>query len=311
MTRKLINVGFIGCGLIGNKRAKELNKKQILGCFDTNEKNLKIFSKRYKCKKFTNVKSLISDDKIDALFISTYHNSLAKYLKLSINSGKNVLVEKPGGKNYKELETILKKKNKKKILIHVGYNHRYHPSIIKAKDIIKKKIIGDLLYIRARYGHGARLNYHNEWRMKRKLSGGGELIDQGAHLIDLSRMFLGEFNKVEASLRKFYWKAKGQVDDNAFLTLTNKKNKVAFLHCSCTEWKNKFSFEIFGSKGKIDINGLGRSYGTEKLNLYIMKKKLGKPKMRSWKYYGKDNSWKLEIKKFLKTFIKIKTVKVV
>ena len=112
---------------------------------------------------------------------------------------------------------ILKKlKKTEKIKIHVGYNHRFHPSIILAKKLINSNNIGSILYIRARYGHGARLNYDKEWRMNRKISGGGELIDQGSHLIDLSRLFLGEFVSVKSSLRKYFWKSDGKVDDNAF-----------------------------------------------------------------------------------------------
>jgi predicted dehydrogenase len=204
---------------------------------------------------------------------------------------------------------LKKIKNNKKCKIHVGYNHRFHPSIVLAKKLINSNHIGSVLYIRARYGHGARLNYNKEWRMDKKISGGGELIDQGSHLIDLSRLFLGDFKSVKSSLRKFFWKTNGQVDDNAFLVLSTNKNKIAFLHCSCTEWKNKFSFEIFGERGKIEINGLGKSYGTENLTLYKMKKKMGVPSIKNWKFSNKkDVSWKNEINDFFLRIIKDKPI---
>ena len=295
-----LTVGVIGCGLIGLKRAYALNKKQILGCYDIDKDKSKFFSKEFNCKSYKNENELIFDKRIKVLFICTFHNSLKKFLLKGISSKKHILVEKPGAKNLSQILYILKKlKKTEKIKIHVGYNHRFHPSIILAKKLINSNNIGSILYIRARYGHGARLNYDKEWRMNRKISGGGELIDQGSHLIDLSRLFLGEFVSVKSSLRKYFWKSDGKVDDNAFLILSTKKNKIAFLHCSCTEWKNKFSFEIFGEKGKIEINGLGKSYGTENLTLYKMRKRMGIPTIKNWKFSNKkDMSWKSEINDF-------------
>ena len=154
--------------------------------------------------------------------------------------------------------------------IRVGFNHRYHPAFIKAKELIKNKLIGKILYIRAIYGHGGRLNYEKEWRFKKDIWG-GELIDKGSHLIDLARFFLGDLKVISSKLKKFFWKIK--LEDNCFLNLENKNGSNAFLHTSCTKWKNKFLFEIFGQFGKIEINGLGKSYGEERLIFYKMLKK--------------------------------------
>ena len=305
-----LTVGVIGCGLIGLKRAYALNKKQILGCYDIDKNKSQYFSKKFLCKSYENENELIHDKRIKVLFICTFHDSLKKLLLKGISSKKYILVEKPAAKNFSQISDVLKRlKKNSKIKIHVGYNHRFHPSVILAKKLIKSNSIGSILYIRARYGHGARLNYEKEWRMDRKISGGGELIDQGSHLIDLSRLFLGEFVSVKSSLRKYFWKSDGKVDDNAFLILSTKKNKIAFLHCSCTEWKNKFSFEIFGEKGKIEINGLGKSYGTENLTLYKMKKKMGIPNIKNWKFSNKkDMSWKSEINDFFLKIIQDKPI---
>ena len=149
------------------------------------------------------------------------------------------------------------------------------------------------MYLRARYGHGGRLRYEKEWRAKPSISGGGELIDQGSHLIDLSRLFLGEFNEVKSFINTYFYKM--SVEDNAFLTLKTRTNKVAFLHASWTEWKNMFSFEIFCTLGKLDINGLGGSYGQEQLTVYKMSKKMGIPKQKNWKFKLQDISWGTEI----------------
>ena len=139
--------------------------------------------------------------------------------------------------------------------------------------------------------------------MNKSLSGGGELIDQGSHLIDLSRYFLGELNLKSCVLKKFFWNS--NVEDNAFLILEGKNKKnISFIHCSCTEWKNKFSFEIFLQYGKLQISGLGGSYGTETLTCYKMRKKMGKPNIKVWKFKSHDNSWKNEIKYFIKNIKK-------
>tara|TARA_B100000959_G_C14960691_1_gene615661 strand:+ start:702 stop:1706 length:1005 start_codon:yes stop_codon:yes gene_type:complete len=295
-----LNFAFIGCGLIGNKRASIISKDSITGCFDIDKNKAKLFSKKYFCKSYDDYKKLVKDS--DAVIICTPHRYLDKFTLFSLKSGKHVFVEKPAAISFLKIKNLIKKVNSlnKNLKIQVGFNHRFHPSIIKALKMVKQNIIGDLMYIRSRYGHGARKNYHKEWRMNKFISGGGELIDQGSHIIDLSRIFLGEFTKIDSTLKSFFWKSK--VEDNAFLTLKTKSNKVAFLHASCTEWKNKFSFEIFGKKGKLEIDGLGGSYGKEKLYFYKMSKNLGKPKLKIWNYSSKvDISWKNEISDFVRS----------
>src|SRR6185295_6175560 len=112
--------------------------------------------------------------------------------------------------------------------------------------------------------------------------GGGELIDQGVHLIDLSRWILGDFVRVHGIARTLYWEM--PVDDNAFALMETSGGQIAFLHCSCTEWKNLFSLEIYGRTGKLHIEGLGGSYGTERLAHYQMLPQMGPPETTIWEY---------------------------
>lgn len=292
-----MRVVIIGFGLIGKKRINTLKKKEIHGIYDINIKGSEIYKKKYNCKIYQNPKEIFNDKNFDTIFISTFHNNLYSFTSLALKYNKNVLVEKPAGISSKELSKIIKlHKLRKKIILHVGYNHRFHNSVILAQKLIRENKIGKIMYVRARYGHGARLNYNKEWRMNKKISGGGELIDQGSHLIDLSRLFLKNLKLLNSNLRSFFWKS--NVDDNAFLTLGNKAGKISFLHCSCTEWKNKFSFEIFGKYGKIDIASIGGSYGPEKLIYYKMKKKMGPPNMKIYNFKNKDMSWKKEVEYF-------------
>jgi predicted dehydrogenase len=127
-------------------------------------------------------------------------------------------------------------------------------------------------------------------------SGGGELIDQGVHLIDLSRWFLGEFTSVEGHAVTSFWDM--PVDDNAFLNLRTEQGQTAFLQVSCTEWKNLFSFEIYGRNAKLHIEGLGGSYGMEKLHFYKMLPEMGPPETTAWEYPRGDQSWARELHLF-------------
>jgi predicted dehydrogenase len=157
-------------------------------------------------------------------------------------------------------------------------------------------VMSELMFIRARYGHGGRVGYDREWRADPKLSGGGELIDQGIHLIDLAGWFLGDFKKAAGHADTYFWKM--PVDDNAFLDLRTAKNQTAWLHVSCTEWKNLFSFEIYGRVAKLHIEGLGGSYGVEKLFHYQMKPEMGIPDTKVYEFPGPDESWRKEMVEF-------------
>ena len=303
MGRKIdFKIGIIGCGLIGTKRSQALGPKgKLIACADINISRAKKIAGNKNIKVFPDWRQLLDIKEIDIIMIATPHNQLSKILLQAYKKKKHILIEKPASKNLKEITKVISKVKNNRIKIRVGFNHRYHPSIIKALEIIKLGIIGKPMYLRARYGHGGRLGYEKEWRAKPSVSGGGELIDQGSHLIDLSRLFLGEFNDVKGFINTYFYKM--SVEDNAFLTLKTRSNKAAFLHSSWTEWKNMFSFEIFCTFGKLDINGLGGSYGREQLTLYKMSKKMGIPKQKKWKFKLQDMSWKNEINEFYNDII--------
>jgi predicted dehydrogenase len=293
-----MNIGIIGCGLIGCKRAKEIGNNTIRWSVDSDPLKAESMAESFPSAKTSNDwHSVIEDDSVDAVFVATTHNFLAPITLAAVEAGKHVLVEKPAALNVGELEPIIKKVKQKGVCVKVGFNHRYHSAFIKAKEIVDSGELGPLMFIRARYGHGARIGYEKEWRAKPEISGGGELIDQGIHLIDLSRWFLGEFQEVYGFPATYYWKM--PVEDNAFLMLKTANGKVAWLHASWTEWKNLFSFEIYGEKGKLQIDGLGGSYGIERLTWYKMLPEMGPPQTTIWEYPFPDRSWRLEFEEFL------------
>ena len=296
-----MNVVIIGCGLIGQKRANSLGSNPLIACCDIDKITAEKFSKKNNVPYYLDIEELFKNEDFDIAILSSTHNSLPGLIKKCLKHKKHVLVEKPAGRFSNELEglTDLAKTNKCKV--HVGFNHRYHRAFRKANQIIKSKELGEIMFIRGRYGHGGRIGYNKEWRSNPELSGGGELIDQGSHLIDLSRMFLGEFIDVEGIACNYFWEM--PVDDNAFMTLKNSNGNIAFLQVSCSEWKNMFSYEIYFKNGKLDISGLGGSYGTEKITYYKMLPEMGPPETYSWEFPMKDDSWEFEFQEFIKDIL--------
>lgn len=291
MVKQKYGIGIIGCGLIGLKRANSIDDKSKIRFFcDIDIEKAESYANKFKCSFTSNWKELIESDNVDIVIISTTHNLLAEMAEYSIFCQKPTLIEKPGAFNSKAFDILIEKAQKYNVPVHVGYNHRFHPSFIKAKDLIKNKKIGHLYFIRAHYGHGGRIGYDSEWRANKNISGGGELIDQGTHLIDLSIwLFEEDFFNISGNLKTYFWDM--DVEDNVFMILETKTKKIANLHASWTEWKNQFNFEIVGETGKILIEGLGGSYGKEKLTLYEMKPEMGVPKIKKWTWEDNDFSW--------------------
>lgn len=290
---------IVGCGLIGHKRAQNSKGSQIAACIDPNLDRARSFSNQYNIPAFeSSLDDVIRKDlQFDAVLLATPHHELPRLIRKCLESGKHVLVEKPAARFPDEISNLIKVAQNTNLKVRVGFNHRYHRAFRKAKELVDQGALGDLFFIRARYGHGGRIGYNKEWRANPEISGGGELIDQGSHVIDLSRMFLGEFEKVSGAATNYYWQM--PVDDNAFIHLTSQTGKIAFLQVSCTEWKNTFSFEIYGRNGKLDISGLGGSYGTEKITFYRMLPEMGPPETTCWEYPMADDSWQFEFNEFL------------
>jgi predicted dehydrogenase len=289
-------IGIIGCGLIGRKRAKALGEGHLVACADIKDSSARTLAGKSNAKVFGNWQELVAMPEVEIVVIATLHDSLAEITLAAIEAGKHVLVEKPAARNSAELEPVMAAAEQRGVKVHVGFNHRYHRAFRKARELFNSGALGELMFIRARYGHGGRIGYDKEWRAKPELSGGGELIDQGPHLIDLSRWFLGDFAEVQGFAHTYYWDM--PVDDNGFLLLKTAKQQVAFLHASCTEWKNLFSMEIYGRDAKLEISGLGGSYGAERLTYYKMLPEMGPPETTAWEYPMGDDSWAVELAEF-------------
>lgn len=298
MTDAPLRVAIVGCGLIGRKRAQALRGARLVACSDLIVSRATDTAKPHQgCVPFADWREMLTKTKCDIVMVATLHDSLAEISTAAVAAGRHVLVEKPAGRFTSELEQIDVAARNHGVFVRVGFNHRYHRAMLKARELVDAGALGELMFIRGRYGHGGRIGYDREWRADPRLSGGGELIDQGPHLIDLSRWFLGDFATVQGFAHTYYWDM--PVDDNAFMMLRTAGQKVAMLHASWTEWKNMFSFEIYGKVGKIEINGLGGSYGMERLVFYKMLPQMGPPETTTWEYPGADESWALEFSEFV------------
>jgi len=256
---------------------------------------------------------------VDALAVCTPHKFLTPVGVACLASGKHLFCEKPMGRSLAEglqLAEAARTSAQHSAVpaAVVGFTLRHHPAVARARQLVHAGAIGQPFYIRASYGHGGRPGYDREWRTDPDLGGGGELLDQGVHLIDLSRWFLGDFPEVDGTLGAYFWRGEcglaGKAEsfaaepgliaeDNAFLLLRTAMNQAATLHASWTQWKNCFAFEIFGAEGTLSVNGLGGSYGAETLVHTRRNRDGGVPEVFSESFEGTAEVWDREWSAFV------------
>jgi predicted dehydrogenase len=294
----MMRVAIIGCGLIGQKRARALPQGWSLAlCCDRAQQRAENLARLYPgAQATTDADAAAVGTAVDLVIIATTHDVLASLSARAAMAGKHVLVEKPGARYAAELDPVVDAARSTGVLVRVGFNHRYHQAFRKAREIFDTGVLGEPMFVRARYGHGGRPGYDKEWRAVPEVSGGGETIDQGVHLIDLARWFLGDFADVQGAAPTLFWNM--PVEDNAFFLLQTANGQIAFLHASWTEWKNLFSFEYSGRNGKLEISGLGGSYGVERLAHYQMLPAMGPPDTTIYEYPAADDSWEAEMSEF-------------
>jgi predicted dehydrogenase len=293
-----LNIGIIGCGAVGQGRARQLAGARLVHCADADlSRACYLASSSPGCIAGEDWRDLLARKDIDAVIVATPQDLHVEIARAAISAGIHVLVEKPAARHVDELLDLPQLAADHDVRVRVGFNLRYHRAFQQARRLVDSGILGPLLFVRARYGHGGRPGLANEWRAQPQRSGGGELIDQGVHLIDLARWFLGEFVEVDGFAHTYFWDM--PVDDNAFMLLKTATRQAAFLHVSCTEWKNTFSWELYGRDGKLQVDGLGGSYGVERLSLYRNLPEMGPPETTIWEYPMADNSRETEMAEFM------------
>jgi len=294
--RPSYSVAIIGCGLIGQKRAEALGSDQLVGTYDVAPGAASALASKYGAAACSSVDELLGL-RPDVVVVATVHNALADLACAALGAGAHVLVEKPAGVSVADVDRIAGAAAAADRRVKVGFNHRFHPGIARAITEARSGLYGEIFYLRGRYGHGGRLGYDREWRADPAISGGGEIVDQGMHLLDLSYWLLGELPLNSSLLRTQFWDA--PVDDNAVLVLgshggVGSRDPFSLLHVSWTEWKNTFSIEIACRTAKFAVDGLVRSYGPQTLRIYKMKPELGPPDLEEVTFPDEDNSWTRE-----------------
>lgn len=306
----MLKVGIIGYGKMGRARHREIatnGKAEVISIYDTSKIDTKF-------PLAASADELIWDPSIDAVFICT-PNYLNKPLTVqSLKAGKHVFCEKPPAFNAAEVEEIQVAEKASGKVLKYGFNHRHHQSIQYMKKLIDNKIFGRILWMRGRYGKSVDKSFYNDWRSKMDLAGGGILIDQGIHMLDLFLYFGGDFDSVHASVSNLYWQL--EVEDNVFATLENTKTGLtASLHSTMTQWRHLFSLEVFLEKGSLVLNGLktfSNTYGDEVLT--VTKNRSTAP-AATWEdeehnTYHIDESLKSEIEEFVSAIKENRKVKI-
>ncbi len=265
---------------------------------DSNGKKASSLASELGCEWGTEWREAVKRKDIDAVVIATPNSLLAPVSIAALRGGKHVLCEKPMALTPEWAERMVREARRAKRILKVGYTLRHHPAIARAKELLAGGVIGKPMYARCLYGHGGRPGYHRDWRFARRLSGGGELIDQGVHVIDLSRWFFGEIENVFAATAAFFWPV-SPLEDNIFAILSSGAGYTIQFHASCTQWKNRFNFEIYGADGYLTVDGLGGSYGIERLVLGRRNPRHSAPREKVWRFTDGLRPWRNEWEAFL------------
>ena len=297
---KTIRCGIVGLGKMGSIREKSIRGNSdiiLVSGSDPNPPKYDFGAMSI----LSDYKAVINSD-VDAVFVCTPNRFIPEVAVAALDAGKHVFCEKPPGISVADIEKIIEaEKRNPGLVLKIGFNHRYHFGIMEAKKIIDSGKYGRILWMRGIYGKAEGTGGPDEWRHNPTLAGGGILFDQGIHVLDLFRYFLGEFSEIKSMCTTAYWDF--PLEDNAFALLRNDKGQIAMIHSSYTQWKHRFTLEIFMEDGYVIVDGMpstSRSYRDE----WIIQGRrhtgfaIGNPPEEST-FCNTDPSWDLELKEFV------------
>lgn len=298
----IFKVGIAGYGIVGKRRHQYINEHPCLSVTAVCDQSLSNDHQGLPgiaC--FNNYKELLSSSEMDILFVCLPNNIAAEVTIAGLEKGLHVFCEKPPGKDVEDIINVIEAECKHPSLkLKYGFNHRYHDSIREALKIIQSGELGEVINLRGVYGKSRVIPFSGGWRSKREMAGGGILLDQGIHMVDLMRLFCGEFNEVKSFISNDFWKH--DVEDNAYALLKDKKGRIAMLNSTATQWQHKFNLEITLSQGYIELHGIlsgSKSYGEEKIVVGKRDENSDNGQMESNTIkFLQDNSWKDEIFEF-------------
>jgi len=299
MTAKL-KVGIAGYGVVGKRRRHFIDqhtKLEAVAVCDRTFAAAGVFDDgvRY----YTHYKDLL-DANVDVLFVCMTNDIAPEVTIAGLEKGLHVFCEKPPGRDLDDITRVIQcERRHPGLKLKYGFNHRYHDSVRDALRIIKSGELGPIISMRGVYGKSKMLSFQSDWRTQRALAGGGILLDQGIHMVDMIRLFAGDFTEVHSFVSNSYWKH--DVEDNAYALMRSANGVVAMLHSSATQWRHRFHLEITLWRGLLVLSGIlsgSKSYGAETLTVaYAGDEDGGDPREQTTRY-NQDNSWRDEIAEF-------------
>ena len=289
------SVALIGAGLQARRRVVPIvedRRFKVATVIDRDEGKAKRLAEAYGARAGTDWRTAVADPNIEIVLVLTYPDSHAEISIAALEAGKHVLCEKPLTRTEDEARALVAAAARSGRTLKCGFNHRHHPAVVEAHRVFRSGAIGKPTFGRARYGIGGRQGIENEWRSDPKIVSGGQLMEQGIHVIDLFRWFLGDVARVTGFTSTTRWPI-APLEDNGFALLETAAGAIASVHSSLTQWTNLFEFEVYGDKGSLVVAGLGASYGVETLT--ISEHDPTAPfSHRTIEYRGGDVSWKGE-----------------
>jgi 1,5-anhydro-D-fructose reductase (1,5-anhydro-D-mannitol-forming) len=296
----MINCGIIGYGKMGMTRERallETGRGKVVATYDT-VKGSPPEGARWADRP----EDIINDPEVDAVFICTPNYRNKPLTIAALEAGKHVFCEKPPAFTAPEVREIQAAEEKSGRSLMYGFNHRHHSSIRQMKKIVESGGLGKVLWMRGRYGKEVDEAFFTGWRADKKLAGGGIMLDQGIHMLDLFVYLGGNFDEVQAMVSNLFWKMDG-IEDNVFVNLRSKDTGVcASLHSTMTQWRHIFSLEVFLEKGALILNGLKTSsgaYGDEELTVKTnADEHAGNFASEEKLVYHEDESWRSEVDHF-------------
>ncbi len=250
---------------------------------------------------YTRYQDLLSKEDLDVLFVCMTNDIAPQATMAGLDAGLHVLCEKPPGRDLHDIAAVFRHAQAYPHLkLKYGFNHRYHESVIDARRMIESGAMGELINLRGVYGKSSIVSFESDWRTKRAIAGGGILLDQGIHMVDLMRLFAGEFRDIKSFVSNSHWGH--DVEDNAYAVMRTDGGVIAMLHSSATQWRHRFSLDMAFEKGTLILSGIlsgSKSYGAETLTLaWNTSSGTGDPREQMTRY-NHDPSWAAEIAELL------------
>jgi predicted dehydrogenase len=298
---KMLSTAIIGAGGIGRLRARSISSSSlghVTAIADVDPARARELAEEFSASHSANWREVVSRPDIDVVVVSTPTKFHAEIAVEALKAGKHVLCEKPLARTMEEARRIVDAARSVNRVLKTGFNYRLMAHTRKARELIEAQAIGPTYFLRCRYGHGGRPGYEQHWCTDADLSGGGVLQEQGIHIVDLVRLFLGEPSRVLAETRRYFW-AFPEVEDNCFCLFETPAGQLAQLHASWTQWINVLDIEILGRDGYLRLEGRDGHYGPQRLTWGKRQPNHGRPVEEVFSFSGKDDSWTYEWQEFI------------